>query len=175
MAYSPALEALIAEFEGRAKPPAQGGLVLTALVRVGAALQGLLEVELRQAGLTPLEVEVLRRLSSLPGSSEAALAERLQMKRQSVHRVVARLRAADLIDLERGDDDRRTVGLWLTATARERLPPLLERLDALESRILGELTDDERETLSARLDTITVGLRKEEEHKLWREISRHYG
>lgn len=174
MAYSAALEALIAEFEGRAKPPAQGGVLLAAMVRVGAALQVLLREELRHEGLTPLEVEVLRRLSTQPGSSETALAEKLSMKRQSIHEVLCRLRAAELIDSERGGDDRRTVGLWLTAAARERLPPLLERLDALESRILGELSDDERDTLLARLDAITLGLRKEEEHKLWAKISRHY-
>lgn len=173
--YTPELEALIAEFEGRAKPAPQGGVLLAALVRAGAALQVLLANELRQVGMTPLEVEVLRRLSRQPGSSEASLAESLWMKRQSLHEVVLRLRAAGLIELERGESDRRTVCLWLTPLARERLSTILERIDRLESRVLGELTDDERHQLLERLERATLGIRKEEEHKLWALISRRYG
>lgn len=165
----------MAELEGWEKPPPQGGVLLSSLIRAGAALQGLLEVELRQVGLTPLEVEVLRRLSAQPGSSEALLAEKLWMKRQSVHRVVARLRAAGLIDAEPSESDRRTVCLWLTPLARERLSTTFERLDRLESRILGELTEDDRAALLERLERATLGLRKEEEHKLWALISRRYG
>lgn len=173
--YTPELEALIAEFEGRAKPPAQGGILLAAIVRAGAALQVLLASELRQLGMTPLEVEVLRRLSCRPGSSEALLAESLCMKRQSLHEVVLRLRAAGLIDAEPSESDRRTVCLWLTPLARERLSTTFERLDRLESRVLGELTDDDRTALLERLERATLGIRKEEEHKLWQLISRRYG
>jgi DNA-binding MarR family transcriptional regulator len=100
------------------------------------------EAAARDAGLEPQQHQLLLAIKGMPADRVATigdLADRLQLKHNSVDELVRRVEQRRLITTERGEDDRRQVIVSLTSEGEDALRELslahLEELRA-EARAL---------------------------------------
>ncbi len=110
---------------------------------------------LKPHGLTPEQYNVLRILRGQHPKPATVnlLKERMLEKMSNVSRLVEKLRVRELVDRHICPDDRRAVDIFIT----DQGLALLLKLDACEQAWLskmGELTEEESETLNRLLDKL---------------------
>ena len=91
----------------------------------------------RALGYTQAQWRVLFALSKAQGSSQAALADKLEMQPIAVARILERMEGAGLVERQPDPDDRRAVKLTLTAAAG----PIIKVLHAIAEEVLGLARD----------------------------------
>ena len=168
------VDQMLAELDGVPPQPSRGAPLLRELVRTGMRARALLEEELAPLELSPLEVEVLSLLSNQGSLPEGQLAQELWTARQSVHRVLARLRAAGLVEARPSDTDRRALLNTCTERGAARLSDALRLIDDLEDRVLCSVHRDDREHVAGMLERATDCIRYEERRRLWALIQQRY-
>ncbi len=122
--------------------------------------------ELRQEtdglGVTTRQATLLWQIRSRPGLSlrELAAEEGISPPAMSGH--VDRLERAGLLERERSSDDRRRVGLELTADGRHALRRLRARRTTWLAGRLARLPDEERERVEQALPALRAMLEPDE-------------
>lgn len=126
---------------------------------VARAYRAMFDDAARALGVTRQQWRTLLILAQVPGISQAALAERLDVERISSGRMVDRLVAAGLVERRPHATDRRVWQLFLTTAAA----PLVERLSGVgrqvEATALAALTRDEALALHATLSRLRDHMR----------------
>ena len=142
------------------------GRLLEAIMRAGAFIRAHLERELEEIGLTTLHVELMR-IIAMEAPSQASLARRLGVKRQSLDYAIGQLRRAELVESSPSDRDRRAEAFALTDDGVSRLAWALKVIGAAERRYLGGLCDGDRERVLAALDSGVEAILYEERMSWW--------
>jgi len=104
-------------------------------------------------GLSPGRVGLLIYIDANPGVTQSRLAEAAERDRSTMVGVLDQLQARGLIERRRGAD-RRTNGLWLTASGRSLVAKLKRRIQLHERRVSARLTPAEREQLLGLLEKL---------------------
>ncbi len=112
--------------------------------------------ETEALGVTSHQVTLLWLVRSRPGLSLRELASEEGISAPSLSGHVDRLEAAGLLRRVRSSDDRRRVGLELTAEGRALLKRVRARRTSWLAERLGNLTDEERDRLERALPALTA-------------------
>lgn|GEM_PF-3581551 len=126
-----------------------GHLLWRARARVAAATE-----EEQRAGVDLHAVSVLRDLAGAPDRaprSQQELADTVGISRTTMVRVAAALVAEGLVVRVRNPRDRRSYALTPTDAGARAVRLWRERTDAVEERLIGGFTDEERELLAGLL------------------------
>jgi DNA-binding MarR family transcriptional regulator len=113
--------------------------------------------ELRPAGLTPSQAEILSVLAEQGELTLAEVGRLIVCETGSPSRVVDLLVKRDLVRREAGTTDRRVVHLSLTPQGRDLMELVTKAEHALNSAMLQALSSQERSTLAALLRRILAG------------------
>ncbi len=138
-----------------------------AFLNAHAAVIGLIERELAEAGRLPLSsYDVLVALSETPGKRLRMheLADRVVLSRSGLSRLVDRLETDGLLARERCGADRRGAYAVLTQQGREALReawPVYAR--GIREHFASVLTDPEVDTLTAALGRVSAAARRAKE------------
>jgi MarR family transcriptional regulator, transcriptional regulator for hemolysin len=111
----------------------------------------------RALGVTRPQWRVLLTLSRNEGLSQAALADRLEVERISLCRMVDRMAEAGLVERRADPDDRRVWRIHPTAKARDITERLTEIGAEIESEMLQPLSPAETDQLRHMLQTMRQG------------------
>jgi DNA-binding MarR family transcriptional regulator len=117
--------------------------------------------ETEALGVTSHQVTLLWLVRTRPGLSLRELAEEEGISAPSLSGHVDRLEAADLLRRVRSTDDRRRVGLELTAKGRSLLKRVRARRTTWLAARLAALTEDERASVDAALPALYALLERE--------------
>ena len=112
--------------------------------------------ETEALGVTSHQATLLWLVQARPGLSLRELASEEGISAPSLSGHVDRLEAAGLLRRVRSSDDRRRVGLELTAEGRALLKRVRARRTSWLAERLGTLTDDERERLERALPALAA-------------------
>ncbi len=104
------------------------------------------------------EAAVLVYVSQSPGTSQARLANALDMETISVVRLIDTLQDAGLIERRPHPTDRRIRTLWLTAAAEDALTQIRAIAGFVDAQALAGISEQEHQTLLHLLDTIRSNL-----------------
>ena len=110
-----------------------------------------MEVALRPLALTVSQYSCLHSLRREPGISAAALARSTFVTRQSMNAMLQQLLDRGLVDRPSRAETGRALPTRLTAAGTEALEAAQELVDAVERRMLGDLSDAERGALASGL------------------------
>lgn len=92
------------------------------------------------------------------GSSQAALAERLEIQPITLTRLIDRMQAAGWVERRQDPQDRRVLRLYLTAQAEPVLAEIQKRAKAMLGEALAGLSDEQRAQLVDALCTMKQNL-----------------
>lgn len=106
--------------------------------------------------ISPARLTALSIISTQPGISQAALADRLAIARPSVVKVVDTLESAGLIERQPVPEDRRSYALVLTPHGKAEFRDIGKRLQAYETAIAAHLSASERKQLMSLLAKVAV-------------------
>ena len=104
--------------------------------------------------LSPGRVGILMLIDANPGVTQSRLAHAVGLDRSTMVGVLHALEARSLVERRRGED-RRTNGLWLTASGLKVVAGLKRRIRVHERRVAARLTPAERARLLALLEKLT--------------------
>jgi DNA-binding MarR family transcriptional regulator len=104
--------------------------------------------------LSPGRVGILLLIEANPGVTQSLLARAVSLDRSTMVGVLDVLEGRGLLERRRGED-RRTNGLWLTATGEDLVGKLKRRIQRHERRVAARLTAAEREQLIGLLEKLT--------------------
>jgi DNA-binding MarR family transcriptional regulator len=107
--------------------------------------------ELHELDVTAGQAAVLAAIGKYPGIGCGALADHEGVSRPRMSKVVSELTAAGLVASERTGEDRRRVGLELTAQGKSVVQSVRRRRTALLASRLQQLAPDELEHLEAAI------------------------
>jgi DNA-binding MarR family transcriptional regulator len=110
------------------------------------------EIE-RTSGMSLAQLFVLQQLAQQPARSLNELATRTATHQSSVSVVVQRLVSRGLVSRAPSSDDKRRVEIALTPTGRKVLESAPVTIQAQLLQGLARMTDDDRATLAALLET----------------------
>ncbi len=116
------------------------------LKRVQQALRAAMDEALRRHGLTTAQYAALSALEAGPGLSGAELARRCFVTPQTMNEIVAHLEVDGLIARWRGDDAR-VLRAYLTASGQNLVSACHQAVEAIEERMVSELSPSERQQL----------------------------
>jgi DNA-binding MarR family transcriptional regulator len=105
-----------------------------------------------ELGLTQAQWQALAHISRREGLSQSALADLIEVQPITVARLIDRMEASGWIERRPDASDRRAVQLFLTPKAEPILDEMWVRAARTRAMALGNITDDERNTL---LDILT--------------------
>jgi DNA-binding MarR family transcriptional regulator len=105
------------------------------------------------AELSPGRVGILLLIEANPGVTQSRLAQAVLLERSTMVGVLHVLEGRGLLERRRGTD-RRTNGLWLTASGRGLVVKLKRRIQLHERRVASRLTPAEREQLLGLLEKL---------------------
>jgi DNA-binding MarR family transcriptional regulator len=128
------------------------------IYEVSRTLRRLFDARARALGFTQGQWRVLAQLARNEGSSQAALADSLEMKPISLARVLDRMEANGLIERRPHPEDRRAVQLFLLPAARPMLEVLRSVSDELRSAATAHVSAAEQETLRTILGRMRASL-----------------
>lgn len=103
---------------------------------------------------SPPLFSVLSLVSENPGSSQAALADFLEVDRPAVLALVDRLEDRGLLTRERSKSDRRRQALFLTRKGESEYERLCQEVTAQDRRLAQKLTAAQRRRLAELLEQI---------------------
>ena len=106
------------------------------------------------AEISPGRAGMLLLVDANPGVTQSRLAQAVGLDRSTMVGVIDALESRRLVERRRGDD-RRTNGLWLTASGRAFVARLKRRIEAHERRVAAHLTAAERAQLLALLEKLS--------------------
>jgi DNA-binding MarR family transcriptional regulator len=131
------------------------------LSQLGAHAGTLFLARAAELDLTGPQIGVLRAIADEPGASQQALAQRLDILPSRVVALVDDLEQRGLVRRERHPSDRRSHALRMTETGARLREQLRVIGNEHNERLLADLTDDERATLTRLLAKVaaTQGLR----------------
>jgi len=114
----------------------------------------------KEAGLhlNRSEALVLVHVSQSPGTSQARLANALDIETISVVRLIDTLQDAGLIERRPHPTDRRVRTLWLTAAAEAALTQIQAIAGFVDAQALADISETEHQKLLHLLDTIRSNL-----------------
>jgi len=104
--------------------------------------------------ISPGRAGMLLLVDANPGVTQGRLAQAVGLDRSTMVGVIDALEARRLVERRRGDD-RRTNGLWLTASGRGFVARLKRRIELHERRVAAHLTLAERSQLLALLEKLS--------------------
>jgi DNA-binding MarR family transcriptional regulator len=122
---------------------------LLSLERTAALLRHALGEALKEFGVTPTQLNVLRILrgSHPTGLCRHEIGDRLVSPVPDVTRLLDRMQEAGWIERERSTEDRRLVRTFITEAGLALLARLDEPLKSIDRRQIGHLNADELRTL----------------------------
>ncbi len=115
----------------------------------------------RQIGVSRAQWQVLIALARSEGSSQTALADRLEVETITVGRMVDRLAEAGLVERRADPHDRRAWCLYLTERAVDLLNALQPVAAAQRAEMLAGLSEGEQAQLHALLQRVRSNLLRE--------------
>jgi DNA-binding MarR family transcriptional regulator len=130
------------------------GSVAFLLAQLGAHAAGRFAERIREIELTPPQAGLLRLIVGQPGLSQQAYATRLGMPPSRFVLLADELEARGLLERRRGEPDRRSYALHLTAAGEQLFRELGAVGKAHEEDICSALTAAERSTLRELLGRI---------------------
>jgi len=110
------------------------------------------------SGVTPGMHTVLAIIRDNPGVRQRTLAELLMVREPNMTRMIQGLHSSGLISRTVDKSDRRAFHLVLTEKGVALMDSVAERITALEERLLGRLSADERRSLRDYLDRILLSI-----------------
>ena len=122
--------------------------------RAQAAIHVCLEEIVSAHGLAIPQYVVLSLLAETPGLANADLARRAFVTPQSMNEVLKQLESTGLVERRRNPANARILNAYLTRTGIRKRSVVSIQVRELEARLLGGLTNDERQTLNRALLTI---------------------
>ena len=128
------------------------------IVRAARELRAELARRLAPMGLHPGQEQLLVRLWSRDGQSQADLADDLGIEPPTLTRMVHRLEAGGFVARHPHPDDRRSVQVWLTERGRTVRPRVQRVLRGLRSSATEGLTDRQEAQLVRLLDRVADNL-----------------
>ena len=129
------------------------------LKRVQHALRLEMDEMLRGLGVTTPQYAALSVLAEEPGISNAALARRSFVTPQTMNQILVRLEAAGLIERRPHPEHGRVLQAFLTEEGERLRRDCATRVDAVEERMVGGLSEGERLGLLEMLRACSVALR----------------
>ncbi|HVC47331.1 MAG TPA: MarR family winged helix-turn-helix transcriptional regulator [Terracidiphilus sp.] len=105
-------------------------------------------------GVTVAEWVVLRQLLDESPTRPSLLAERLEMTRGAISKLLERLEAKRCVVRSSAEGDRRYQSVRLTPVGRRLIPALAALADANDAEFFGHLSSDERQALMRTLQEI---------------------
>jgi DNA-binding MarR family transcriptional regulator len=115
--------------------------LLYAVKRLELVVRWHLEDLLKPTGITATQYTALTVLEQHDGLPAAQLARRSFVTAQSTADLVRMLEQRGLITRERNPENRRELSIRLTAAGRKLLAEYADKVEALERRLVGDLTD----------------------------------
>ena len=97
-------------------------------------------------GITPLQFGALSVLAASPGLDQSTLGAELGIDRANVADVVARLSVGGYVTRHTSESDRRVKNIYITEAGKALLHETNARFRNVQSRLLGPLTPQDRET-----------------------------
>lgn len=127
---------------------------LDELGKVSRKLRTLFDARAKAHGLTHSRARLLIQLARADGSTQAQLADKLEVEQPSIVGLVDALEKHGLVTRQPNAQDRRVNGVYLTAKAHREVEGLLHFVDQLREQIIGELDDEDILTATRVLQTI---------------------
>jgi len=113
------------------------------LIGIGRLWRNMLDEKLKAEGQTQPRWRVLAWATMLPGITQSDLAERMDIARPTVVRILDSLEQQGMIERRPNLRDRRSNGIYLTAKAR----PVVSRIEVyvrqVEDQLLQDVSDEE--------------------------------
>ena len=134
------------------------------LSQIGSFSSARFAERVQELGLTASEAGVLRFVARSPGTSQRVLADQIGSAPSRVVSLIDSLETRGLLERRRGSADRRNQELWLTHDGNATLGQLRQLAEEHEAEILGSLTSEQVDQLSALLGSIA------EDHQLNRDL-----
>ena len=119
----------------------------------------------RGLGVTRQQWRTLLQLARAPGSTQAELAEQLEVERITLCRMVDRLAEAKLVERREDPSDRRVWRLHLLPAAHAIVDQLAALGAELEEELLAPLSPEERRELTKILERVRDGQRRRGEER----------
>lgn len=107
------------------------------------------DARMRSYGVTGPQWRVLGVLARMPGETQAAVADVLELEPITLSRMIDRLTEAGLVERRPVEGDRRANALTLTPAAEPLLARMREAVEILTAETLNGFTEEERETFTA--------------------------
>jgi DNA-binding MarR family transcriptional regulator len=140
-------------------PELFAGRAVCVLTRLGQSVNRLIDIRLEPLALKLRHYTVLRALGSLGVMSQQELGELLTMDPATTATTVDELEQGGLVAREREPQNRRKYAVDLTVRGRRLLAQADETLDELESDVLAELGETDRERMRKLLAVLAFGER----------------
>lgn len=121
------------------------------VLRVGRELRR----EARAAGVSPEQVAILVSIKHAPGVCAGDLAVGERVSPAAMSKLLSRIERDGLIERTPSDDDRRRVGLTLTAEGHRLLRRVRSRRTAWLAARLGELAADDLDAVAAAVEPLS--------------------
>ena len=128
------------------------------LIDAGRLLRRRFEAESRDLPMTGAQLRIVARIAENEGIRQAALAGLLEMEAMTVSRHVDRMADGGLVERVQDPSDRRARQLYTTEKSRSLLQPMRKRAQEIFEEAQAGLSDDERHTLRAALETLIGNL-----------------
>ncbi len=129
-----------------------------ALATAARAHRMVLQSMLDQLGLHLGQELIVVDLSEYPGSTQAALVERLGVEQPTVAKSIARMERAGIITRVPDPDDRRQIRLDLTPEGRVLVPRVIDAWAGADEVAAAALSSADRRALPRALNKLTAGL-----------------
>ncbi len=131
------------------------------LKRVQHYLRLKMDEALRGLGATTPQYAALSVLAEEPGISNAGLARRSFVTPQTMNQILARLEAAGFVERRPHPEHGRVLQAYLTEEGERLRRDCATRVDAVEERMVGGLSEDERLGLLEMLRVCSATLRQD--------------
>jgi DNA-binding MarR family transcriptional regulator len=113
---------------------------------------------LKELGVTTPQYAALSALAEEPGLSNAGLARRSFVTPQTMNQILARLEEAGLVERRPHPEHGRVLQAFLTKEGKKLRQDCATRVDAIEGRMVAELSEEERSWLLGMLRRCSAAL-----------------
>jgi DNA-binding MarR family transcriptional regulator len=131
------------------------------IAQVGKAHRGQAEALLNEMGLHAGQEMFLMQLCQADGQTQSQLADGMCIQPPTLNKMVSRMEAAGLVRREGDAEDSRISRVSLTEDGQERVQHMLTVWAELETRVVANLTPDERVLLRRLLLQVQANLTTE--------------
>jgi DNA-binding MarR family transcriptional regulator len=117
-----------------------------------------MDEDLKELGVTAPQYAALSVLAEEPGLSNAGLARRSFVTPQTMNQILTRLEEAGLVERRPHPEHGRVLQAFLTKEGEELRRDCATRVEAIEGRMVAELSEEERSWLLGMLRRCSVAL-----------------